>query len=703
MKAKMISIIAVLGFLLSVSMMPMVRANGPATENLLIRVYANEISEFADLSRGIVDITDWPGTAYYIDQWRMDPNVQMRSYAEIGIMLLDINNQRWPTGWDTPKEYDPRTDSYKHYFNESDPNDPNCRRDWAARHFRTAIAYLCDKARYVTEILLGYAYPMETFVPVPALEGYTDYPGLESKGLIYHYSRTKAIETLEAGGFRDWDNDGIREWKDPGPDMTFGTSDDGAIEELPTLKFYIRMDDSNRMRAGLLLADELTWAGIPVNKIVTERSVCWRQVMVFYDFHLYTAGWSLGAVPDWLYTIWGSEYYWAPTGWSTNYDGFCDKEYDDVAYKVYTATSPEELHDNALLAQERFAYLAGAVPWWCAAAVKAFRTGWNGVVNDVGYGTDNYYSFFIMEKAGDNTIDYGYKSDAQDLHVICSQWVWDWNALGLVYESLIGRSPYNKAIGVYDYWLATGYTIGEWQKDGKPATMVNFTIRSGVKWQDGTDFTAADVVFSLEFTRHCGSGVAWNFAAVQNLNETFVDPADPNKVVVKLNVLKSVTGQEDPGFLPIIPKHIWETQFPDWQSWYNETTGEWVDVSVRLKVRDWKPYKESWTGPNGISMTKMFGTGAWIFKQWISGESLSFVRNTNHYFTVQNVRDLVSHEFWKYMGDVNKNLVVDGTDLARLHASWSSGVYDPDCDFNEDGAVNATDHFLLSKNFGRTG
>lgn len=706
MKAKIVSMLIVSVFLLGLAAVPMVHANGPATENMLIRVYANEISEFADLSKCIVDISDWPGTPYYIEQWRKDPAIQMRSYAEIGIMLFDINNQRWPTGWNQPLEYDPRTETYKHYFNGHpddptfDANDPNCRRDYAAMHFRKAIAYLTDKQRYVTEILGGYAYAMETFVPVPALEGYTDYADLDSKGLIYRYSRSAAVAALEAGGFRDWDGDGLREWKDPGPDLTPGTADDGPMEELPEIIFYIRMDDINRMTAGKLLADELEWAGIKVKRIITERSVCWRQVMVFYDFHIYTAGWSLGAVPEWLYTIWGSEYYWAPVGWSTNYDGFCDRIYDEYAYRVYTATSPTELKQYALLAQERFAKIVGAVPLWCAAAVKAFKTGWNWVANDVGYGIDNYYTFFAMEKPGDNTIDYGFKSDAQDLHVITSQWLWDWNVLGLVYESLIGRSAYNKAVGIYNYWLATGYEIGEWEG----GTMVNFTIRQGVYWQDGTPFTAADVVFSLEFTRHCGKGVAWNFAAVQYLNETFVDPNDPWKVVVKLNVKKPVTGQEDPGFLPIIPKHIWEPQFPQWQDWFDETTGTWAPIEQRLVVRDWKPYKESWTGPNGIPMTKMFGTGAWIFKKWEPGEYFSLVRNENHYFTAQYVRDnFIARHFWKYCGDANKNLRVEGEDLVIFHNAFEGEVYDPRVDFDEDGSVELIEHALISLNFGRRG
>jgi peptide/nickel transport system substrate-binding protein len=43
---------------------------------------------------------------------------------------------------------------------------------------------------------------------------------------------------------------------------------------------------------------------------------------------------------------------------------------------------------------------------------------------------------------------------------------------------------------VYYHWLATGYT---WSHGGDSIT---FTIRSGVKWSNGTPLTAADVAFT---------------------------------------------------------------------------------------------------------------------------------------------------------------------------------------------------------------
>lgn len=715
MNRKIVSLVCCLLALMSViSVARAVPSGRPAMDNVLIHVYANPDAEFLDFELGTVELTDWPATKYWLDRWRIMPQISLRSYSELGMQEFDLNNQRWPCGWDTPKEYDARSDSYKHYMDLSDMTNINCRRDWCAEEFRKALRYLTDKDSYVRNILGGLGYAVESFVPYPALAGYTDYASLNTKGLIYWYNPATAEAVLNKAGFRDLDADGSRDdWQDPGPDLTWGTADDGAIEynslrlhNADGLVVYTRMDDPNRDQAGFQLCVEMQKLKIPVKIISTERTVCYRQVMVLYDYDIYTGGWSLGAIPDYLHTIDNSEFYWAPLGWASNYCGWCNKEYDAAAYAMYTAATIDDYKKNALRAQEIMANYTGKITLWCMAATKGFSTGYAYTVADSGYGTDNYYSFALMDdtRAGkDRTIDYGFKSDIEGLHVISSEWLWDWNAIGLVYEPLIGRKPYDKSMGSYDYWLATDYSIGTWGTEGY--TEVNFTIRSDVVWQDGVPFTPDDVVFSLNFTRNCGKGVAWNFAGVQYLNKTW---AEGNKVIVRMNVAKPLTGQEDPGFMPIIPKHIWQAKYPDWQSWYNEKTGTWSDA--RFAVRDWTFWTEphpvyNATNPhptNGV-LTKAIGTGEWIYDSRTVGQYISFHANKMYYKTHESLLNDVKDMFWSGMGDANKNMKVDGPDLAMIHACWPPSAYDPDCDFNKDHVVDGTDHFITAKNYGRLG
>jgi len=71
-----------------------------------------------------------------------------------------------------------------------------------------------------------------------------------------------------------------------------------------------------------------------------------------------------------------------------------------------------------------------------------------------------------------------------------------------MYETLIRVNPPGSK-ELFSYVLATGYTVSD---DGLEYT---FTLRKGVKFHDGTPFTAEAVKFSIERTRNMGKGAAF--------------------------------------------------------------------------------------------------------------------------------------------------------------------------------------------------
>ena len=92
-----------------------------------------------------------------------------------------------------------------------------------------------------------------------------------------------------------------------------------------------------------------------------------------------------------------------------------------------------------------------------------------------------------MESSPESTI-------TQDFNpFVPTQAAYGMGATGLIYEPLIQFDLADPT--VYYPWLATVYT---WADGGKQIT---FTIRSGVKWNDGTPLTPADVAFTFNLVK----------------------------------------------------------------------------------------------------------------------------------------------------------------------------------------------------------
>ena len=139
--------------------------------------------------------------------------------------------------------------------------------------------------------------------------------------------------------------------------------------------------------------------------------------------------------------------------------------------------------------------------------------------------------------------------------------------------------------------LATAWTISP---DGKT---YRFTLRRGVKWHDGRDFTSADVRFTLlEVLAKLHPRAAPVF---RNIGVE-VDAPDPGTVVVRLQkpyapFLSQMTVFD----APMLPRHI---------------------------------YEGSNVGTNPANLQPV-GTGPFRFAEWKRGASIRLVRNPNYWDT----------------------------------------------------------------------
>jgi peptide/nickel transport system substrate-binding protein len=136
--------------------------------------------------------------------------------------------------------------------------------------------------------------------------------------------------------------------------------------------------------------------------------------------------------------------------------------------------------------------------------------------------------------------------------------------------------------------LATGVDVTE---GGKVFT---YTLRSGVKWQDGKDFTADDVVFTYLLVRDNNYGTYGAY---------FKELAEATKVGDnQVRLVYSQPQTLDPAIIiPIVPKHLWEgVSKDDLPKYANEKpigTGpfnfvSWEKGSVATVTRN-----DGWWGP----------------------------------------------------------------------------------------------------------
>ena len=166
------------------------------------------------------------------------------------------------------------------------------------------------------------------------------------------------------------------------------------------------------------------------------------------------------------------------------------------------------------------------------------------------------------------------------------------NGPNMIFEPLAYYSAFADKMYM---WLAESY---EFTPDFKQLTI---KTRQGVKWSDGTPFSAEDVAYTFNTLRDLGPKAKWGIDVNQALDEATV--ADPNTVVLKFKIPSPrffffSTYKYDIGVY-IVPKHIFQGQ--DWPSFKNfdiakgwpVTTGPWkvVDSSLQQKVFD---RRDSW-------------------------------------------------------------------------------------------------------------
>jgi ABC-type transport system substrate-binding protein len=511
------------------------------------------------------------------------------------------------------------------------------------------------------------------------------------------------------------------------------------------------------------LVTDLETNDIPVTDYYIEhKEICFKNVKVDYNYHLYTGGWVLCPPADYLHHLFHSSMYWYPVGWSSNYPGFChtlaDQHLNDVKYSPDIPSILAGVGNATFLLNK----YVPSIPLWSSASATAYLTGWDGTINMVGKGKGNYWTFFNMRwTAGPpkTTINWGFWSAPMDLNVITAEWKWDREILGLIYESLLILNPYN--LGDLEGMLATSWSTGTW--DGTKV-YVDFTLKSGVKFHDCSTLTAEDVKWSMEFMRDCGFGVAWTHPVenggthleTSNLedlhNVTVLTPGEGGTVRVYFSS-SSLWALRWAGSMPILNPKVWQAADAHYGWGYHASNHSFT--GDRFLVRNFHPHSTDpaddfydvntqSAGSDGLPDLCGDGTGPWVFlspgpapelSQFIDlvafrpGNPSTPWITCQHHLSQAGVAAYLIQKFHEignvnYPGSVNQAAYLGlgiGTDevidvvpdlqLIEHAAGCTSGTcpagigwndWNEDADINSDGFVDAMDYTTAAFNLGKT-
>ena len=185
------------------------------------------------------------------------------------------------------------------------------------------------------------------------------------------------------------------------------------------------------------------------------------------------------------------------------------------------------------------------------------------------------------------------------------------NGPNLIYEPL---AYYSAFADKWYMWLAESY---EFTPDFKQLTI---KTRQGVKWSDGTPFSAEDVAYTFNTLRDLGPKVKWGIDVNQALDEATV--TDPNTVVLKFKIPSPrffffVTYKYDIGVY-IVPKHIFAGQ--DWPSFkhfdvakgWPVTTGPWKVTSASLEQKVFDRRDSWWAAEQKLAPMPQILRNIWL-------------------------------------------------------------------------------------------
>jgi peptide/nickel transport system substrate-binding protein len=306
--------------------------------------------------------------------------------------------------------------------------------------------------------------------------------------------------------------------------------------------------------------------------------------------------------PDVLYSFYHSS---MDVEGGYNMSGISDPELDSALRDLRYAPDESSARDAASRAQRILSKLTPVIPIYSRYSISAMRSDWDGVFTTDRSTSDNLLTLISMtpKDGAERPIYWNIPSEIRTLNPLVSSTAYDWTVLGTIYDSLISVDPYT--FGDMP-WLAESWDI----RPGEPGSVITFTLRPNLKWQDGRPFTVDDVEYSIRFIKE--NNVPRFFDTVKDVHSIETD-ADARTVRITM-ANTSYWHLHNIGGMLLLPKHILEG-VKDW--------------------RTWQPTNTPHTALDGTIMTELIGSGPFTFVESRTGEYVRMKRN-EHYMLFKN-------------------------------------------------------------------
>ena len=525
---------------------------GPYVDKIRYDVITSDDLQVLALQNNEIDVIDGFLDASFIPALEVAENIQLTSVLRNGYGFVTINTDRYPLNYTA---------------------------------FRRAIAFSMDKNAISSEIFEGFSAAQDS--PVPKQNGWS----IEGQLPYTYYEQDIAtgVALLEAAGFVI------------DPETGFRTGPNGDFEQIVV---ECGQTSPIAVEVGTFIAAAMNDMDIDAVSVPTDFYEYLGRLNNHLDYDMCFLAWDFTSSDvDFLGTEWAS---WNADETFLNFPNFKNATYDSYIEDLLESADYQTVYDAAIALQEIWVYECPYIVCYQNIKYHAWRDDmFEGQVNDWTDGVPGWWTnqkvHLKADQAGapfGGTFRWSNELDIDTFNLLGASSGYTMQVLDELYDSMMTLD----SEGLDMMWLAESY-VAETHLENPDIpeghTRFTFNLLQNATFTDGTQITAEDVAFSLNFLRDAPG----NRFKPSLLAMSAAYAPSTYTVVVEFNT-ESYWHLHNVAFNPVFPKHIMqEIVIEDWAEW----------------------------SPNP-PVEEMVTSGPFNVSEYVAGEFIELTYNPNYFF-----------------------------------------------------------------------